>query len=291
MSGEGRAPVERFVQANGLRHHVIEWPAEGPTVLLAHGFLDMAWSFRDVAEALCARGFRCVAWDWRGHGQSEHIGAGGYYHFADYVLDLDELWPALVPAGERAHLVGHSMGGSAVTMFASVRSERLQTLSLLEGLGPPDQDPAKAPEKLRLWLHGVERARAKSPRAFSLEEAVTRMRRQNPALGDELGAFLAEKGTRAVEGGRHWAFDPLHRTPSPSVFEAAIFTAYLRAIEVPTLAVAGAKGYRLADEAERLAAIPDVRLVELPEVGHMMHWEAPGALADALAEHFERRPA
>jgi len=285
------APTERFVEANGLRHHVLEWPGEGPTVLLAHGFLDMAWSFRDVAGALSERGYRCVAWDWRGHGQSDHIGAGGYYHFADYVLDLEELWPALVPEGTKAHLVGHSMGGSAVTMFAAVRSDRLHTVALLEGLGPPDQDLAKAPEKLRLWLHGVAKARAKSPRTFTLEEAVTRMRRQNPALTEELGAFLADKGTRAVDGGRQWAFDPLHRTPSPSVFQAALFIEYLRAIAVPALVVAGEKGYRLADEAERLAALPDGQLVELPGVGHMMHWEAPEALADALAEHFEARRA
>ncbi len=283
------APSERFVTANGLRHHVIEWPTDGPTVLLAHGFLDLGWSFKDVAERLSQRGFRCVAWDWRGHGETDPIGPGGYYHFPDYVLDLDELWPSLVPEGEKAHLVGHSMGGSAVTMFAAVRSERLHTLSLLEGLGPPDQDLTKAPEKLRLWLHGVERARGKTPRTFTIDEAVTRMRRQNPALGDELGAFLAEKGTRAIDGGRQWAFDPLHRTPAPSVFQAAIFTTYLRSIEVPTLVVAGEKGYRLADERERLGALKDGHLVEIPGAGHMMHWEAPGALAEALAEHFEAR--
>ncbi len=285
MSG----PTERFVQANGLRHHVLEWPGDGPTVLLAHGFLDMAWSFRDVAGALTERGFRCVAWDWRGHGETEHIGAGGYYHFADYVLDLDELWPSLVPDGEKAHLVGHSMGGSAVTMFAAVHSDRLHSVALLEGLGPPDQPMTKAPEKLQLWLHGVARARSKAGRTFSLDDAVSRMRRQNPALSEELGAFLAEKGTRPVEGGREWAFDRLHRTPSPSVFQAALFIEYLRAITVPTLVVAGEKGYRLGDEADRLAVIPDARLVELPAVGHMMHWEAPEALADTLAEHFEAR--
>ena len=285
-------PIERFVVANGLRHHLVEWPGEGPTVLLAHGFLDLAWSFRDVAERLVAQGHRCVAWDWRGHGETEHIGAGGYYHFADYVLDLEELWPALVREGERAHLVGHSMGGSVVTMFAAVRSERLHTLTLMEGLGPPDQPVTKAPERLGLWLKAVARARARveEPRVFTLEEAVARMRRQNPALSDELGLFLAAKGTRpAPEGGagaRVWAFDPLHRTPSPRLFRADAFTTYLRRIAVPTLVVAGEKGYRLADEAERMGAIPDARLVELAGAGHMMHWEAPEALAAALAEHF-----
>ena len=284
------SPRERFVPANGLRHHVVEWgEPDAPTVLLAHGFLDLAWSFRDVAQRLAERGFRCVAWDWRGHGESEHIGAGGYYHFADYVLDLEELFPQLVPAGERAHLVGHSMGGSAVTMFAAARSDRLHTLALLEGLGPPDQPLAKAPEKIALWLHSVAKARSKAPRTFTLGEAAERMRRQNPALDEELGAFLAEKGTVAApDGQRAWAFDPLHRTPSPNVFRADVFTEYLRAITVPTLVVAGEKGYRLGDEEARLGALRDPSFVEIPAVGHMMHWEAPAVLADALADPFAR---
>ena len=61
---------ERVVRANGLAHHVLSWEAEGPTVLLAHGFLDLGWSWRWVAERLQAAGYRCVAWDWRGHPQA-----------------------------------------------------------------------------------------------------------------------------------------------------------------------------------------------------------------------------
>ena len=151
-------PVERQVLANGLWHHVVEWPANGPTVLLAHGFLDLAWSWKRVAERLQTAGYRCIAWDWRGHGETEHIGAGGYYHFADYALDLDALWEPLTQRRDRedapVHLVGHSMGGSAVAMYASARPDRMETLALVEGLGPPDQPIDRSAEHLRIFLDG-----------------------------------------------------------------------------------------------------------------------------------------
>ena len=273
---------ERFVVANQLRHHVVEWPAlsgdaEAETVFLAHGFLDIAWSWKAVAERLQAEGFRCIAWDWRGHGESEHIGKGGYYHFPDYVLDLDELVGAL--AEGPVHLVGHSMGGTVCTLYAGVRGATLKTLTLVEGLGPPAWDFERTPSKFEAWLATVAKHRSRTPRALSLDECVKRMRIQNPDLPDALGRFLAEKSTVEVEGGRAWRFDPLHRTTSPMPFRVEVFRAFLKRIPVPTLVVAGERGFRLPDEADRHGHIPDHRFVELPGVGHMIHWLQPEELA------------
>lgn len=279
-------PEESFAVANGLRHHLVTWPGEGPTVLLAHGFLDIAWSFRALAEQLQAAGHRVVAWDWRGHGESEWIGAGGYYHFPDYVLDLEELWPTLVPDGQKAHLLGHSMGGTVTTMFAGVRSDRLHTLTLVEGLGPPPHKYERSPGKMRAWLESVAKYRARAPKVMTLEGALKQMRIQNPDLDDALGMFLAEKSTREVEGGRIWRFDPLHRSTAPMPFRPEIFGAFLERIEVPTLVVAGSKGYRLPDEKERYEQIPDHRFVEIAEVGHMVHWFEAPALASEMLSFF-----
>ena len=90
--------TERRLLANRLSHHVIEWRPPGQslgTVVLCHGYLDMAWSWRWVAEACAEKGYAVAAFDWRGHGETDWIGAGGYYHFPDYVLDLAELLPQL----------------------------------------------------------------------------------------------------------------------------------------------------------------------------------------------------
>ncbi|MCU0673133.1 MAG: alpha/beta hydrolase [Myxococcota bacterium] len=287
----------RFV-ANDLAHHVVEWRprqthatmvpgvrSQPQTVLLAHGFLDLAWSWRPLAERLASRGFRCVAWDWRGHGETDHVGAGGYYHFPDYVLDLEELFPQLVSdPDERVHLVGHSMGGTVATMFAGLRASKLRTLTLVEGIGPPPYPLERTPEKFEAWLDGMAKLRSKDERAMpSLDAVLDRMRVQSRKLDDALGRFLAEKSTRALDDGSYaWRFDRRHRTTAPMPFRTEIFAAFLERITVPTLYVAGEKGFRLPDEDARLALVkaPWTKHV-IGGAGHMLHREEPDALAEA----------
>ena len=281
-------PVESRVRANGLSHHVLTWDGGGPPVLLCHGFLDLAWSWDSVARRLAAHGYRVHAFDWRGHGETEWIGPGGYYHFPDYALDLSELIGALI--SDPLHLVGHSMGGTACSLYAGTGPGTLRSLSLVEGIGPPAHAPAVAPDRFGAFLRTVGRVRGRETRAMPDVDAVLRrMRVQNPKLPDDLGRFLAEKGTKPGPGGegRVFTFDPLHQTTSPTAFNLETYLAFLDRIEVPTLIVGGEHGFRVEDEALRRSRIPDQRLVEMPGVGHMVHWLAPEALAEVLWTHFE----
>ena len=284
------AVTERKLSANGLVHHVIRWGDRPVDVVFCHGFLDVGWSFDAVARDLVAAGYGVASFDWRGHGQTEWTGAGGYYHFPDYVLDLDELLPQL--SDQPVHLVGHSMGGSACVMYAAARPENLCSLTLIEGLGPPEMEPRDPVTRLRAWLDGVARVRSKTLKPMDGERTVLkRMRVQNPELTDELGLFLASRSTKAVDGGIQWTFDPLHKTWSPRPFQADAFGKLLEAISAPTLIVAGERGLRLQDEEERMAKIEHHRFVEIPDVGHMIHWFEPRALASELARFFaDHRP-
>lgn len=276
---------ELSLTANGLRHHVVRWGDRRVDVVLCHGFLDVAWSFDAVSRALVEAGHGVAAFDWRGHGHSEWVGAGGYYHFPDYVLDLDELLPQL--SEEPIHLVGHSMGGSACAMYAAARPDKVRTLSLVEGIGPPEMGPQDPAKRLRAWLDGVADVRSGKRRPMDgLREALSRMRIQNPELSDELGAFLVSKSTTEVEGGLQWTFDPLHKTWSPRPFQVSIFRQTLGAISTPTLVIAGERGFRLEDEQDRIAAIRDHRFVEIRDVGHMIHWFEPELLAEELRRFF-----
>ncbi|MEM7138828.1 MAG: alpha/beta hydrolase [Myxococcota bacterium] len=282
------APHEEVVTANGLRHHVLTWGRGPVDVVMCHGFLDIAWSFDQVATKLAERGHTVAAFDWRGHGETEWIGAGGYYHFADYVLDLDELLPQL--SANPVHLVGHSMGGGACAMFAAARPTAIRTLCLIEGIGPPELEPRNAAKRITAWLDGVAQKRDKrGPPIADLGEAVKRMRVRNPELNDELGTFLADKSTTAAEGGLRWCFDPLHRTLGPRPFARSQFQEVLSAVAAPTLIVAGENGLRLPQESEYLQAIADHRLVEIAEVGHMIHWFEAERLASELESFFADR--
>jgi pimeloyl-ACP methyl ester carboxylesterase len=280
-----RVVSERSVTANGLGHHVIHW-GDGPVdVVLCHGFLDIGWSFDTVARDLVAAGHGVASFDWRGHGETEWIGDGGYYHFPDYVLDLDELLPQL--SDQPVHLVGHSMGGSACAMYAAARPDKLRSLALIEGIGPPEMEPREPATRLRAWLEGVAKVRGKTPQPMVDERiALKRMRVQNPDLTDELGLMLVSKSTKPVDGGIQWTFDPLHKTWSPRPFQADVFGELLAAISAPTLIVAGERGFRLEDEQDRIGKIEHHRVVEIPDVGHMIHWFEPHVLAAELAGFF-----
>jgi pimeloyl-ACP methyl ester carboxylesterase len=281
---------ESFVRANGLSHHTLTWDGRAPgdtrpTVLLLHGWLDLAWSFASLGESLAPAGRRAVAIDLRGHGETQWASPGSYYHFPDYVLDVDSLLPQLAPEEPQLDLFAHSMGGTVAMLFSGARPQRVRRLVLAEGLGPPDMSPEILVDRTVSFLDGVARTRQTPPRPIaSLADALTRMRAQNPELPETLGLFLAEKNTVVTPAGRMWRFDPLHRTRSPSVFRLDQLRPFLARITAPVLAVAGERGFRLPDEAERLALLRDARLAEIAGAGHMMHWTHPAELAAAVID-------
>ena len=298
-------PSSRFVLANGLQHHVLTWTPKvvkhARPILIAHGFLDFAWSFHFVASELASRGHVVHAMDWRGHGQTEWIGKGGYYHFVDYLLDLTELTEALDLTISGYGLIGHSMGGTACAMFAGTRPLGLEKLALLEGMGPPAEeepegDDPRLQQRIDEWLSGVQKLRAKNSLASisgkksrpikDLAEALARLRVMHPTLDEERGLFLAEKATVLRDGERYFAFDPMHRTSAPIPFRVATFRPQLARIAVKTLVLNGELGWKPPDHATRIACIPDHEEYTVPKAGHMMHWDAPAHVSELLDGFF-----
>ncbi len=283
-----------FHLVNGIRYAVREFSVEGAapreperTVLLLHGFLDSGATWDLVAPHLAVAGFRVLAPDLRGFGDSGRVPLGGYYYFADYIADVVALVDLLAP--KDLSVVGHSMGGGVASLFTGVYPERVRRLALLEGLGPMNEPSELAVARTRRWLADVARI-GRTPRPLSgMDEAIARLAAAHPRIAPEVIASRAARLTRTDEDGRlFWAYDPLHRTTSPTPFSAAAYASFLREIECPTLFVGGGPhGYHPPDEAERIAQIANVTCLDLPTAGHMMHWTAPEALARALVEHLE----
>jgi pimeloyl-ACP methyl ester carboxylesterase len=292
------APRHRHLALpTGLTYHCLEWgqaaagdglgPEAGRrTVVLVHGFLDLAWGWAEVATRLAER-YHVIAPDLRGHGDSDWIGAGGYYHFFDYVADLDAVIARL--AGPRLAVVGHSMGGTITAYWAGVRPTRADAVVLLEGLGPPESTAA-LPARAAGWIDGWAGTRRVGRPLPSVEAAAERLRRHDPQLGLDAALTLAGHGTRAVEGGVVWKHDPLHATFGPYPFAVEAAAQYWRAVAAPVLYVDGdASRLRLAEAelARRLACFPRARRQTLPGVGHMMMRHDPAAVAAAIVEHLD----
>lgn len=284
----------RIQLATGLAYHVCEW--DGPdgadtTFLLVHGFTDLGAGWLAVAPHLAAHG-HVIAPDLRGHGDSDWIGAGGYYHFFDYVADLDDVVRQL--ARPRLVVVGHSMGGSVASYFAGVRPARVAALVLVEGLGPPDLMGGDGPTRTAMWIDAWRDAR-KRFKPITLDEAVRRLRKNDHLLDEPLARQLAEVGTRpappdagGADGLVVWKHDPLHTTFGPYPYRLDVARRHWETITCPTLIIDGAES-RLnlaADErASRRASFANHRHVTIDGAGHAVQRHQPARLAELILEH------
>lgn len=278
-------PVGRRVSlATGLAYQVWQWGADdAPTALLLHGFLDIGRSWSRVAEVLSAK-FRVIAPDLRGHGDSDWIGAGGYYHFPDYLADVDSLVDIEAP-NQTVAVVGHSMGGTIASLWAGVRPQRCRRLALLEGLGPPlyERDLAT---RVQEWIDAWRRAQPRITKTLAdLDAAAARLRHHDPQVSAAWALQLATWSTRSGDDGLRWKHDPLHLTVGPTPFRRELANALWQRITCPVLLVDGERStFRLPDgeSAARAACFRDVRATQLAAAGHMMHRHQPEALAELL---------
>ena len=286
-------PRHKTVDSRGLAIHYLEWgePA-GEPIVLVHGFLDQAHSWKFFVAELIAQTLRplwIIAPDCRGHGDSGWVGDGGYYHFPDYVFDLDCVIRSV--GTTRFHLVGHSMGGTISFLHAGAFPERLANLVLIEGAGPLGMEFADAPLRMAGWIGELhERGRNHFREYTSIEAGANQLQQTNPRLRKEFAVDLARAGMRQNDKGKWiWKFDPLHRTAAPQPFYTAQALEFFRRIECPVLIVDGheSRQNRRTDKQERYDAIRHHRMARIARAGHMVHQDNPEELAKTVANFLE----
>ena len=293
-----RAAAAHQVPVRGLSYHLETWGDAGlatpdrPLLLLLHGWMDVGASFQFMVDALAAlEGSRrwIVAPDWRGFGRTAFSGSDSYW-FPDYLGDLDALIDALSPT-QPIDLLGHSMGGNVVMGYAGVRPERVRKLINLEGFGMPATRPEQAPKRLRQWLDELKAPAAFKPYA-SAEAVAARLVQTNPRLARDKAAWLATRWAAQQADGQ-WALlaDGAHKRVNPALYQAEEAVATWAAITAPLLWIEGGETdmtkfwgqrYGHAEFEARLARVANVESTTLPDCGHMLHHDQPGALAARL---------
>ncbi len=123
-------PEEKFIEANGLKFHLIDWGGHGDWLVLLHGLASQAHIWDLVAPRL-SDSFHVIAIDQRGHGLSDKPDRG--YDFATITFDLDAILQALIPSRDQAVLAGHSWGGNVALQYAVDHPDRVSGLILIDG--------------------------------------------------------------------------------------------------------------------------------------------------------------
>lgn len=286
-----------FLPVRGLRYHVRHWgDAQAPKLFMLHGWMDMSASFQFMVDAL-QQDWHVIAPDWRGFGLSERT-PGGCYWFPDYLADLDAILDHYAGA-DAINLLGHSMGGNVVTLYAGLRPDRIRRLINLEGLGLPPAKPEQAPGRFVQWLDEVKQ-RPLMRGYDTVADVAARLQKNNARLSDERAAFLAQHWSQQDDSGL-WQIlgDPAHKLVSPILYRVDEMMACWRRITAPVLWVEATQSdiWRFFGPAtlkreeidRRIACIPKTQVEMIDQAGHMLHHDQPELLA-RLIESFLQQP-
>lgn len=133
--------TERFLDVNGVRLRVYDaGPPDAPLVILAHGFPELAFSWRHQIPVLAGAGYRVLAPDQRGYGGSSRPDAVEAYDIAALTGDLVGLMDAV--GAERAAVVGHDWGAVVAWSTPLLHPDRVAAVA---GLSVPPVPRPRTP--------------------------------------------------------------------------------------------------------------------------------------------------
>ncbi|MFN0299626.1 MAG: alpha/beta fold hydrolase [Burkholderiales bacterium] len=243
------------------------WLPARPPVIFVHGLSSdhTIWAKQVLAFA---QDRPVITVDVRGHGRSDKP-EGNVYEITDHTADLLGLVHHL--GYSKVHIVGVSMGGMIAQQMALREPERLQSISLVCSSCEPPREGATLEWRLEMF--------DKSP---TLEGYYA------PVFQRALAAHVAQEH-------RDYLYQLAIHNPRALQRAGMIATFSYRArdamgaIRVPTLVVGGAHDGsippRLSEELA--AAIPNAKLMILPDSGHCPYVEAPESLNRALKSFIE----
>ncbi len=269
-------PMSHHVEANGLRLHYLDW-GEGPSqnLFLLHGLSDSARTWDDFAKEASA-GYRVVAVDLRGHGESGHATDG-------YTLDKFAADVLAVARGLNVrtfHLVGHSLGALVGIHLAATQPRAVTRLALVDGGPGINVAPAR-----QYLLPGFSR-----PMGFATEdEAKAWLKQTYSAEPEEVALRRFQYDMQKNWAGR-WV---LRQDPELWWFigdeegfrkRTDELWALLPQVQCPTLFLHGRQSRVASEEAAQriVAALPKGRLVDIPGARHNIHSDQPALFKEAL---------
>ncbi len=250
---------------------------EGPPVVFVHGYTANIDEWNFVWDKLVSKGFRVIAFDQRGHGDSTLGSAGiGSGPMADDLAAVVRHFDV-----RDGVLVGHSMGGF-VTIRAMIDhpelAQRLRGLVLFATWAGRVLDGAPQNRvQIPLMQSGLMSALLRSRTFAVLIGAAQCGARPSPAM---ISVFIDGFKQHLDEHG------PL--IPIVRAFSREDRYPRLGEIAAPTVVMVGSADRTTPpSHSRRLASgIPRARLVTVPEAGHLLNWEADDELIEVIESFY-----
>ena len=301
----------RRIESNGINMRIAEMGDSGPLVLLAHGWPESWYSWRHQITVLAKAGYRVVAPDMRGYGETDAPAEVGAYDIERLTADMVGILDAL--GEETAIMVGHDWGSIVAwysVMMYPKRFTALIAMSVPYG-GRPKQsplaywqekfgdnffyilyhnEPGVAEAEYDSDPHGLLSRLYVSPKSPREEPMITdRIRSAGGWIGrlgapkdlpdwltaDDLDYIVSQFENAGFRGGVNY-YRNFHRN-----WEITENLADAR-VKVPTLFIAGEKDVVIAKATTEALThtmsrvVDDLRdVVLIPEIGHWVQQEAP----------------
>jgi pimeloyl-ACP methyl ester carboxylesterase len=246
----------------------------GQPVVLLHGLACGKRMWFHQVRALRSR-FRVIAYDQRGHGQTDAPANATDYSAANLARDLIGVLDALKI--ERAAIVGFSLGGGPALALAASRPERVSRLVLAD-VGAGADDPVKIETMARQWVSLIDRGRIDDLVCEMLRSELFKFyARRNRRRRDHMAALLR---ATPIGGLRFTLSEVLAKRKS--LFR---ITDAFESPQVPTCVLVGEYDYVCTKAARLLAqTIPGASLKIVKGSGHMSPLERPAEFSAALLE-------
>ncbi len=286
-------PTQKWFTSQRTRLSYWDWGNEdAPPLIFVHGGSDESRSWDRLARAFRDE-FHVLSLDVRGHGDSEW-NPGSQYAIPDVMLDVVRLAEL---TGQPVRIVGHSYGASTCLIAAGTFPERFAGVVAIEGthtMNPPDfQEEGMGPKFLRRWadtVRDLEAVENEGPRVYpTREEMVQRMARSNPRQPEEWVRHLVEHGSRPVDGGFTWKFDPWQRMRTSMEIRKDELERFWANIACPVLLLFAppARGSGRAVQRHDAARLfPNARGVTIDDTGHPIQHDQPDRTIEEMRKFF-----
>jgi pimeloyl-ACP methyl ester carboxylesterase len=270
------APTDMVQLADWRLHLRVSGPPDAPAVILIHGFGSSLQTW-DVWAAGLSHTHRVVRFDLPGSGLSFPDPAGDYTDARSVALVIAVMERLGL---QRASIVGHSIGGRIAWTFASLHPQRVDKLVLVapDGFASPGfayGKPPAVPAALGLMRYVLPKPLLR----MNLRPAYADQSLLNDELITRYHDLLLAPGARAAM---------LQRMEQTVLVDPVPMLAGIRA---PTLLIWGERDAMIpiANAADYLKAIPDVRLTTVSSVGHLPQEEGPADSLDAIEKFLRPR--